>query len=125
MREDIISSLKQLGADRTTRTIYAIMVLLCIVAAVYFVVRVRVSDILVTAHYTSFGGVNFYAMEWWYAISFIVFFMVIATAHTAIGAKLIPLKGTTVANGFGIFSMGIVIFSMITLTHIINIAFPL
>lgn len=125
MREVIISSLKQLVGDRTTRTIYALMVLLCVIAAVYFAVRVRMADILVTAHYTSFGGVNFYATEWWYALGFIFFFLFIAVAHTAIGIKIMTLKDTVMANGYGVFSMGMVVFAVITLTHITNVAFPL
>lgn len=125
MRETVISSLKQLGADRSMRTIYASMVVLCIAAAIYFAVRIRVSDILVTTHYTSFGGVNFYATEWWYTVGFVIFFLFIAIAHTAIGLKLMLLKDTTLAKGFAFFSIGIVVLATITLTHIINVAFPL
>lgn len=125
MRETITSSLKQLGDDRTTRTIYGAMVLLSVAAAIYFGIRIRVADILVTAHYTSFGGVNFYAMEWWHALGFVFFFLLIAVAHTVIGVKLMALKNTIVANGYGIFSIGIVVFAFITLMHITNVAFPL
>lgn len=125
MRETITSSLKQLSGDRTMRTIYAVMLLLSLAAAIYFGVRIRMADILVTAHYTSFGGVNFYAMEWWHTLGFVCFFLFLMVAHVAVGLKLMTLKDRTLANGYGLFTIGVIIFACITLTHIINVAFPL
>lgn len=124
MREIITTSLKDLGRDRTARTVYGVLILVCIIAAIYFAARLRVSDILVTTHYTSFGGVNFYASQWWYAIGFVLFFMMIACVHTAIGMKLAAVKDSTVSVGFGIFSIALVMFATITLTYIVNVAFP-
>lgn len=124
MRDIITTSLKDLGRNRTARTVYGILIISCLVAAIYFTARLRVSDILVATHYTSFGGVNFYASQWWYAIGFALFFVIIACVHTAIGIKLSSTKDSSLSVGFGLFSIALVVFATITLTHIVNVAFP-
>lgn len=124
MRDIITTSLKELGNDRTVRTVYGVLLIVCLVAAIYFAARLRVSDILVATHYTSFGGVNFYASQWWYAIGFVLLFVIIATVHTAIGMKLASVKDARLSAGFGLFSIAFVVFATITLTHIVNVAFP-
>ena len=124
MRDIITTSLKDLGQNRTARTVYGLLIAMCVVAAIYFSARIRVSDILVTTHYTSFGGVNFYASQWWYAIGFVLFFVIIACVHTAIGIKLSSVKNSSLSVGFGLFSIALVVFATITLTYIINVAFP-
>lgn len=116
--------MKELGRDRTTRTVYIALVVLCLVVAIYFATRIRISDILVATHYTSFGGVNFYATQWWYAIAFSAFFVIIGWMHVAVGMKLIAVKDRVTSIGFGLFSIVFVVFAAITLTHIINVAFP-
>ena len=125
MRDTITTSLRRVTSERSVIVVFGILLLLCAVAAVYFGIRVRPSDIQVTTHYTSYGGVNFYTSQWWYALSFIGFFLMVAILHTTIGLKLLTLKGKQVAAGFGWFSVGLVVFAILTLTYIVNVAFPL
>ena len=124
MRESITTSLRHVAKDRAMLAAFGTMIITSIIAMIYFGIRVRPSDIQVTTHYTSYGGVNFYTSQWWYAIAFALFFLLIAIAHTSIGLKLYALKGREVAIGFAWFSIGMIVFAAITLTYIINIAFP-
>ncbi len=125
MRETITASIKHVTRDRGVVTVFGALIVLCLILAIYFGVRVKPSDIQVYTHYTSFGGVNFYTTQWYYALSYALFFLVIAGLHVAVGTKLYNLKGRAAAIGFGWFSVGIVIFAAIMLTRIVNVAFPL
>lgn len=125
MRDIITTSLRQAAKERTLVIVFGLLIALCLMVAIYFGVRIQPSYNQVYTHYTSYGGVNLYASQWWYAISFPLFFAMIAILHTAIGLKLYTLKGRQLATGFGWFSVGLVIFAAITLTYIVNVAFPL
>lgn len=125
MRDTITSSIRHIAKERSLLVVFGVLVLLCVVAAVYFGVRVQPSYNQVYTHYTSYGVVNLYASSWWYAISFSLFFVVVAILHVAIGIKIYTLKGKQLAAGFGWFSVGLVLFAMVTLTYIVNVAFPL
>lgn len=125
MRDIITTSLRDTVKERSLIVVFVLLIVLCLAAAIYFGVRVQPSYNQVYTHYTSYGGVNLYASQWWYAISFSLFFVMIALVHTSIGVKLYTLKGKQLAAGFGWFSVGLVIFAIITLTYIVNVAFPL
>lgn len=125
MRDIITSSIRRAAQERMLLVVFGLLVVLCAGIAIYFGVRVQPSYNQVYTHYTSYGGVNLYASQWWYALSFPLFFVVVAILHTAIGVKVYTLKGKQLATGFGWFSVGLVIFAAITLTYIVNVAFPL
>lgn len=125
MRELLTTSLRHIAKDRAFIGVFALLAVLCIVLSIYFGLRIKPSDIQVATHYTSYGGVNFYTSQWWYALSFVLFFVVIAVAHLSIALKLYSLKGRQLALGFGWFSLGLVAFAGVTLTYILNVAFPL
>lgn len=124
MKDTITTSLKHLAKDRAILMTFAALVLLSIICAIYFAVRVRPSDIQVYTHYTSYGGVNFYASQWYYALSYSLFFLMIAACHTAIGAKLYSLKSRQFALYFGWFSIGVVLIAATNFLHIVKVAFP-
>lgn len=125
MRETITTSMRHIFQDRAVAAVFVILMLLCMISAIYFGIRIETSDIQVATHYTSYGGVNFYTDQWWYAISFVVIFLMIAALHTAIAMKLYSLKSRQIVLGFGLFSIGLVVFATITLNYIVNVAFPL
>lgn len=125
MRDTFTTPLRHAAKERRLVVVFGLLIVLCIAATIYFGVRIQPSYNQVYTHYTSYGGVNLYASQWWYAVSFPLFFVMIAALHTSIGIKLHALKGTRLAAGFGWFSVGLVIFATITLTNIVNVAFPL
>ena len=120
-----IASVRSFLKIRPLVAVYAVLILICVGAMVYFGIRISPSDIQVSMHYTSFGGVNFYTSSWWSAIAFILFFGIVAIGNTAIGVKLLARKGVQTALSFGGFSIGIALFACIMVGHIINVAFPL
>lgn len=117
--------MRHIFQDRAVMAVFVVLVLLCVIGATYFGIRIETSDIQVATHYTSYGGVNFYTNQWWYAVSFIVLFLMIGLLHTAIAMKLYALKGRQIVLGFGLFSIGLVVFAAVTLNYIVNVAFPL
>jgi len=123
MRESIINSVKLIVHDRATTAVFAGLILLSSLLALYFGVKISPSDIQVYTHYTSFGGVNFYATQWYYALAYSLFFVVIAVMHTAVGAKLYSAKGRVPAIGFAWLSIGVVLFAAVMLHRILGIAF--
>lgn len=125
MRETITTSMRHIFHDRAVAAVFIVLILLCVVSAVYFGIRIETSDIQVATHYTSYGGVNFYTDQWWYTVSFVLIFLMIAVLHTAIAMKLYALKSRQIILGFGFFSIGLVVFATITLNYIVNVAFPL
>ena len=125
MRETITTSMRHIFQDRAVAAVFVVLSLLCVVCAIYFGIRIEASDIQVPTHYTSYGGVNFYTNQWWYAVAFVLVFLVIAILHTAIAVKLYALKTRQIVLGFGLFSVGLVVFAAITLNNIVNVAFPL
>lgn len=125
MRDTITTSIRHIFQERAILVVFIVLLVLSIVGAVYFGIRIETSDIQVATHYTSYGGVNFYTNQWWYAISFVLVFLMIAAVHAAIALKLYSLKGRQVVVGFGIFSIGLVVFAAITLNYIVSVAFPL
>lgn len=125
MRAATISAIRHAVQDRSVIVVFSILLITCIAAAVYFGIRVQPSYNQVYTHYTSYGGVNLYASQWWYALSFVFFFVFVALVHTAIGVKLHATKSAQLARGFGWFSIGLVVFATIMLTNIVNVAFPL
>lgn len=125
MRDTIITSVKDILKDRATALLFSVMILSCLLAAIYFAFRIKVSEIQVVTHYTSYGGVNFYTDQWFYALSFVAFFMVVAVVHAAIGIKLYALKGRRFALCFCGFSLGIIAVAVANFIRIVNVAFPL
>ncbi len=125
MRDTITTTIKHIAKDRAMLAIFATLIVGCLVAAVYFAIRIKVSEIQVVTRYNSYGGVNFYTDQWFYAISYVAFFVMVAIAHTAIGAKLYVLKGRRFALYFGWFSLGMVVLGVANFLRIVNVAFPL
>lgn len=125
MKDTITASVKRLVQDRAVMATFGVLILLSVVCAIYFAVRVRPSDIQVYTHYTSYGGVNFYASQWYYALAYSLFFIMIAACHTAIGAKLYTLKSRQFTLYFGWFSIGVVLIAAANFLHIVKVAFPL
>lgn len=123
MRDTITASVQHITHDRLAMGVFAGLIVLCFVAALYFGATVKPSDIQVYTHYTSFGGVNFYTTQWYYAASYALFFVMIAALHLAVGVKLYNTKGRVAAIGFGWFSIGVVVFAAIMLNRIAGIAF--
>lgn len=122
---DAVATIRSFLKHRVAVTVYSALIIVCIAAVAYFSVRINPSDIQVSTHYTSFGGVNFYTSAWWSAFAFVAFFVAIAVGNTAVGVKLFTRKGAPAAIAFGFFSLGVVFFSCVTVAHVINVAFPL
>lgn len=125
MKETVTTAAKHIAKDRIVLLTFVILLLLCLVFAVYFALRVKPSDIQVYIHYTSYGGVNFYASQWYYALAYSLFFVFIGAVHSIIGAKLYTLRGRQFALYFGWFSVGVVLIGAVNFSHIVNVAFPL
>lgn len=125
MRDIVTTSLRQIAKDRAVLVTFMGLIVLCVVIAIYCAVRIKASEIYVVTRYTSYGTVNFTQTPWYNTIVFVIFFLFVAVAHTAIGMKLYQLKDRKFALYFGWFSVGIVLFAAVNFLRIINIAFPL
>lgn len=96
--------------------------LLVIILLIMGAVNIRVSELQVPVRYSSFGITNFYREQWFYQLAFMAFGLIVYVMHTMIGLKLYQKKGHDFAVAFQWLTVAMLIFTLITVGAIFQIA---
>lgn len=88
MKNNLLSAIKIILADRMITVLLGVFVLACVVYCIYVATSLHPSDLQVAVHYTAFGNTNYYREKWYYLVSFIIFGAVFAIAHVTVAVKI-------------------------------------
>lgn len=100
MKQQIITSFKEVTQDRYLTVLLGIFLLLCLGVIIYLATAVRPTELQVVVHYTGFGTTNFYRDRWHYLLTFAAFVVVLALSHSVLTYRLLAAKGREIAIPF-------------------------
>lgn len=124
MKTVVVNSIKQIFADRIMVALILLFILLSLIYCVYVGVSLHPSDLQVAVHYTAYGETSFYREKWYYLVSFILFGLIVATAHTALIVKLFVQERRQIAVLFAWLSIFLVVIMWFITRAVLGIAFP-
>lgn len=87
-KEAIKTSLKEVTKDRPYILLMGLIALVGLAYCLIVALSIHPSDVTVYTRYTAFGEAHFYKDHWQYLISFVLFGLVVALAHTSLMVKL-------------------------------------
>jgi hypothetical protein len=122
MKKQVFKSVETLLKDRYLSRLLAGFLLICLLVVVYLAFTIHSSELQIVIHYTSFGTTNFYRDKWYYLLSFVVFVIIMAVAHTAITYKLLEKKGREFAISFVWLSVLLILVAAALFYQILKIA---
>jgi hypothetical protein len=99
----------------------AVLILLAVSFAIYIGLSVRPSELQLVSHCSAFGVTHLYRDQWYYLLSFGLFGLFVAALHVALSAKLLMIKGHSLAIMFAWFGIAIVTLAWMTAYAVINI----
>jgi len=124
MKTVVVHSIKEVFADRIVVALILLFVLMSLVYCVYVGISLHPSDLQVAVHYTAYGETSFYREKWYYLISFILFGLIVAAAHTALIVKLFIQERRQIAILFAWLSIFLVVIMFLITRAVLGIAFP-
>jgi hypothetical protein len=125
MKTVVFNSIKQIFADRLVVALIFLFILISIAYCIYVGVSLKPSDLQVAVHYTAYGETNFYRDKWYYLVSFIIFGIVVMSAHTALIVKLFTQERRQLAILFAWLSILLVVIAWFITRAVLGIAFPI
>lgn len=125
MKTIIKDTTKRLVADRPLLAVLGLLILLTIGLVIYVGLSVNPSELQLVSRYSAFGITHLYREQWFYLLSFAVFGVMAATLHTIITAKILALKGHSLAIMFAWLGVAIVLLAFATSRAVINVWSPL
>ncbi len=101
-KEDVKLSIKRVFTDRPFLFLMAGLVMTGIVYCLTIGFNIHSSDVTVYSRYTAFGEAHFYKAQWQYLLSFVLFGIVVTTAHALLMVKFHNLdrRQTALLIGF-------------------------
>lgn len=108
--------------DRSFITPLIIGGVLVVVLLIMGAAHIRVSELQVPVRYSSFGITNFYREQWFYQLTFMVFGIAVYVLHGLTSLKLYDKKGPTFATGFQWLTVGILLYTLVTVGAIFQVA---
>jgi len=124
MKSIVVTSLKQILADRAVVALIVLFILMSLAYCIYVGVSLRPSDLQVAVHYTAYGETNFYREKWYYLISFVLFGIIVVATHTALIVKLFVQERRQIAILFAWLSIFLVVIAWFLTRAVLGIAFP-
>ncbi|HMI09361.1 MAG TPA: hypothetical protein VK497_03100 [Candidatus Saccharimonadales bacterium] len=124
MKTIVIDSIKQILADRIVVALILLLILSSLAYCIYVGLSLHPSDLQVAVHYTAYGQTSFYREKWYYLISFILFGLVLATAHSALVVKLYVQERRQMAILFAWLSILLIAIAWFLTRAVLGIAFP-
>jgi uncharacterized membrane protein YhaH (DUF805 family) len=122
MKQQIITSIRQILADRGLFGILVLFLVACLSLLVYLGVNLQPSDLQVVVHYTSYGSTNFYRDKWYYLLGFAVFIVILAVSHITLTVKILHEKGRDLAIAFAWLGVILAFITSITVYQVLRIA---
>jgi hypothetical protein len=124
MKTIIKDTLKELVIDRYLLILISFLILLALGLSIAIGVSIHVSELQLVSHYSAFGVTHYYSDQWFYLIVFVLFEMVVAILHAIISAKLLIIKGRSLALMVAWFGVGVVILGWVTASAVLNVWTP-
>ena len=122
MKQQIITSVKDILQDRYLTVLLGVFFLLSIMLLVYLATAIHPTELQVVVHYTGFGPTNFYRDRWYYLLTFCVFIILMAVVHALLAYRIYNAKGRDLAIAFVWLSILIVVISAALFRQVLSIA---
>lgn len=87
-KEAIKTSFREVTKDRPYVLLMGLIILMGLAYCLIVALNIHPSDVTVYTRYTAFGEAHFYKDHWQYLMSFVLFGIVVAVAHSALMVKL-------------------------------------
>lgn len=122
MKASITQYFKEIASDRQFILAIVAVIVVSLLFCLYVALNIRPSELQVVTHYTAFGSTNFYRDKWYYLITFIIFGLLTAIAHTALSLKLYRHKGRELAIPFTWLGVIVVVLATATVYQVLKVA---
>lgn len=123
MRNIPTELIKSYFRDRTMLGLTVAVCLLALAYCLYVGLSLEVSDLQVATRYTAFGDTHFYRNKWYYLLSFILFGIIVATAHVALAVKLYGRQQRQFAIALLAFTLFFISVGWLITRSVLQIAF--
>jgi hypothetical protein len=121
MKKLIQESFALLITHRQLLTLSIGLIVLSIALAIYVALSVQPSELQLVSHCSAFGVTHLYRDQWFYLFSFGIFGLLAAAIHVMLSAKVLMIKGPSLAALFLWAGIAIVILAWVTAYPVINI----
>lgn len=121
MKKLIQESFALLITHRQLLTLSIALVVLSLAFALYVALSVQPSELQLVSHCSAFGVTHLYRDQWFYLFSFGVFGLLAAALHVFLSAKILMIKGPSLAALFLWAGIAVVILAWASAYPVINI----
>lgn len=121
MKKLIQESFALLITHRQLLTLSIGLIVLSVAFAIYVALSVQPSELQLVSHCSAFGVTHLYRDQWFYLFGFGVFGLLAAAIHVMLSAKVLMIKGPSLAALFLWAGIAIVILGWVTAYPVINI----
>lgn len=122
MKHTIIEYIKPVIRDSHALALMIAIVILTLILVIVAMINIHPTELQIVTHYSGFGVTNFYRDKWYYLINFIVFGVLLAVSHIAIGCKLYTEKSRSMSIGFLWLSVAVVLLTIFVMAALMNVA---
>ena len=122
MKELVTTSFQELLKHRFLTVLLGVFTAVSALAVVYVAITLQASELRIVTHYTAFGVTHFYRDQWLYLIGFAAFCVVSFVIGLAVALKLVQAERVSLALFWVWAQLFIVIFTVITYTHLAEFA---
>ncbi|MEP6710104.1 MAG: hypothetical protein ABJA64_00095 [Candidatus Saccharibacteria bacterium] len=123
MKIRALESFRKIASDRVILAFIVAIILFAGAYVVYVIFSLHPTELQVATHYTVFGETNFYRNKWYYLISFVLFGILIAIAHTSLIIKLFFYDLRSFAISFAWLTLLLIAVTWIITHSVLSIAF--
>lgn len=121
MKEIIKKSLKELVADRYLLVLVLLSLTMAFIFTITIGLSIHPSERQLISHYSAFGITHFYFDQWFYLLVFVFFGIITTVMHIVITIKLLIIKGHSMAVMFAWLGFGIILFSWVIASKILDL----
>lgn len=112
------TSVQDVLKHRQVLILLIVMIVLAVIAIIFVATSIQPSELRIVTHYTAYGQTHFYRNEWYYMLTFLVFFVLTAVFGILMTLKFLRLEKISLAKLFVSITIFIILFCLITYIHL-------
>ena len=100
------------------------IMIVAVAAMIYFGLHAAPKELQIATRFSSFGETSLYRNKWYYMLSFPFFLLLVSVSHVLLVAKLVLRDMRQQAIAFGWLTLLLLVVSIIVISAIFGIAYP-
>ncbi len=111
-KEAMKLSIKRVLTDRPYLFLMAVLAMVGLVYCLVIGLNIHQSDVTVYSRYTAYGEAHFYKEHWQYLLTFVLFGLIVTSAHLALMVKLHNIERRQTGILVGAAGMAIIVLAL-------------